>query len=165
MVDTSGAIVALTNTVLETLVLTSANTTAPLTTTNGVPRGCRINGIYLSLFFAQDVNAAASAVPLMDWYIIIDKGGRLNITPTFGDGANDFPTPGSTGSAINKNSILHEEKGLIGEKNDGSKMVFQGVITIPRGKRNFMANDQLIIVARANDEAIFCLKSIYKWYI
>ncbi len=123
-------------------------------------------GLYLSMFYALDINqTGAGSVPLLDWYIIYDKGGRLTSgAPTFGDTAKDAPIPGATGSAINKNSILHEEKGLIGEKNDGSKMVFQGVIRIPRGKQRFTSGDQLTIIARANFDTVLCLKCIYKWY-
>ncbi len=163
VVDTSGAIVALTNTVLQNIIQ-GEDTTIRAGQVFAVERGGVVKGFFLSLFFASDVNQAASAVPLLDWYCIVDKGGILNSSPTFGNGAGDYPIPGGTGTAVNVNKIIHEEKGLIGEKNDGSKMVFQGVIKIPRGMQRINIEDRITIIARANDEAIFCLKCIYKWY-
>ncbi len=164
VVDNSGAIVASTDTVLQSLI-TGTDTTTRGSGDNQVERGGSVKGFYLSLFFAQDVNSAAAAVPLMDWYIMVDKGQNLTSNPqSFGNGAKDIPVPGSTGSALNVNKIIHEEKGLIGEKNDGSKMVFQGVIKLPRGMQTFNIGDTVALVARSNEDAIFCLKCIYRWY-
>ncbi len=162
--DASGALVASTNTVIQNLIQ-GEDETSRGSQVFAVQRGGVVRGIYLSLFFASDVNQAASAVPLLDWYLILDKGGVLNSTPTFGNGAGDYPIPGSTGTGVNVNKIIHEEKGLIGEKNDGSKMVFQGVIKLPRGFQKINIEDKLTLVGRANDEAIFCLKCIYKYYL
>ncbi len=163
--DISGVNPALTNSVLETLIEANTISNSALTTANAISRSSKVNGIYLSLFYALDVNQTApSSVPLMDWYILIDQGGILADTPSFGDGPTQLPIPGATGTSINKNKILHEQKGLIGEKNDGSKMVFEGVIKIPRGKQRFGAGTKLIICARNNFDVVFCIKSIYKWY-
>ncbi len=130
-----------------------------------VPRGCKINGFYLSLFFGLDVNQTGpAAVPLLDWYCMIEKGGVLIANGSFGNGATQIPVPGATGLNQNVNQIVHEEKGLIGEKNDGSKMVFQGVIKVPRGKQRFTVGDTIVINARANFDTVFCAKAIYKYY-
>ncbi len=125
-----------------------------------VPDGSRVSSVYLSIFVCGDVNEAApSAIPLVDWYIIYDKGGQLT---TFD--ASGMPTPGATGTHRNKSKILHEEKGIVGEKNDGSKMVFQGVIRIPRGQQRFTRVDGLKIAFRSNFDTVLCLKAIYKSY-
>ncbi len=132
-----------------------------LNNTEVVPTGSTINGIYLSLFFALDGNeAGVGSVPLLDWYIINDNGNQMQ--NTF-DSAN-LPTPGATGSHLNKNKIIHEEKGLIGEKNDGSKMVFQGVIKFPKFQRRMGTNSTWKIAVRANFDSVLCMKVIYKAY-
>ncbi len=164
VVDLSSTLVATTNTLLSTIIV-GRDVTDRGTNPFEVDRGSKVFGFYRSLFFAQDVNAAAAAIPLLDWYCLVDKGGNLSgSAPTFGNGVRDLPIPGSTGTASNVNKVIHEEKGLIGEKNDGSKMVFQGVIRIPRGMQKINVDDRVVIVARANDEAIFCLKCIYKFF-
>ncbi len=164
VVDVTTVVAAITNTVISRFVQTVDS--PALSQLTAVERGCKINGVYMSLFFALDQNQAAAAqLLLMDWYVLYDKGGRLSTgTPTFGDTGADLPIPGATGAAVNKNSILHEEKGLIGEKNDGSKMVFQGVIKIPRGKQRFTSGDTLVLVGRSNFDTVMCFKAIYKWY-
>ncbi len=160
----SSTLVALTNTVLQDLI-EGVNLANRENRPNEVTRGRTVKGFFLSLFFASDVNAAAAAIPLLDWYCIVDRGGVLSkAVPTFGNTNEDYPIPGATGTAVNVNKIIHEEKGLIGEKNDGSKMVFQGVIRIPRGMQKINAGDKITIIARANDESVFCLKCIYKSY-
>ncbi len=169
VVDQSGVIPALTDTLIgaeptgfgyNTLATAIDSGSPPAAQTSSVAKGCKINGIYISLFIAEDTNAAATEVNLADWYIIYDKGGVMGNSFT----TSTLPTPGATGSSRNKNKILHEEKGLIGEKNDGSKMVFQGVIRIPRGMQRMTLFDEIKLVVRTNQDSIFCLKAIYKYY-
>ncbi len=163
VVDNSGVVVGNTSQVLQTLI-SGVDETTRGAGSNEVNRSATVKGIYLSLFFGSSTNVASPAVPLMDWYIIFDKGGRLSVTPSFGANQNQFPTPGATGISINVNSIIHEEKGLVGEQNDGAKMVFQGVVKLPRHMSKFAAQDKLVLVARSNEDTAFCLKCIYKWY-
>ncbi len=169
VVDQSGVIPAITDTLLGAeptgfgynTIATAIDSGSPaVTATSSVAKGCTIKGIYLSLFLAEDTNSAATEVNLADWYIIYDKGGVMGSNFT----TSTLPTPGATGSHRNKNKILHEEKGLIGEKNDGSKMVFQGVIRIPRGMQRMTLFDEIKLVIRTNQASIFCLKAIYKYY-
>ncbi len=165
VVDLSSVLVATTNTVIQDLI-EGVNLANRENRPNEVTRGRTVKGFFLSLFFASDENTPSpGSIPLLDWYCIVDRGGVLSkAVPTFGNTNEDYPIPGATGTAVNVNKIIHEEKGLIGEKNDGSKMVFQGVIRIPRGMQKINAGDKITIIGRANDEAVFCLKCIYKSY-
>ncbi len=130
-----------------------------------VPRGCKITSFYLSLFFASDQNnTGVGEIELVDWYIFHEKGGVLIANGSFGNGGTQIPVPGATGLNQNVNQVMHEEKGIVGEKNDGSKMVFQGVVRIPRGKQRFTVGDTVVINARANFATVFCGKAIYKYY-
>ncbi len=164
VVDASGALVALTDTIIITPVKGVAANQVTTGELNNVVRGAKVNGIYLSLFFAADTNAAAAEVPLLDWYIIYNKNGMINSTSFSGTDPQVYPTAGGMGNNTNRSAVLHQEKGLIGEKNDGSKMVFTGVIRIPRGMQRIGEKTTIDVVARANQTGVFCAQSIYKWY-
>ncbi len=110
-------------------------------------------------------NASATLPSVLDWYIIYDVAGRLSATPSFGDAADDFPFPSRVGTNPNKNQVLHQEKGLVGDAADGSKMIFQGVIRIPRGKQRIGRGTKLVLVAgKEADDKFFCVRTIYKSY-
>ncbi len=161
IVETSGILVASTNSVIE--VVTNTVDTASLANLDEVERGCTVNGLFLSLFFYTEGGEVASEVPLVDWYIIKDPGS--NMQTTFD--ATHLPTPGSTGVHDNKRFIFHTEKGLAGGGDaslNGVPMIFKGVIVIPRGYRKHNANDRIKICARANFNTKFCVQAIYKWY-
>ncbi len=161
--DTSGVLPAGVNTIIGTLVDTLEYGN-PTDGKSQVIKGSNVNGVYLSMFFSLDANqAGAGSVPLMDWYIIKNRNASLG-TSFSAVNAEFLPFPGDTGGNASKSNIFHEEKGLIGEKNDGSKMVFQGVIKIPKGFRSFNAKDQILIAARSNFDVVFCIKCIYRWY-
>ncbi len=133
---------------------------ADLANVQEVTAGAKVFGFYLSIFAAYDTNQAAASVPLIDWYIIYDKGNSMGTSFT----ATGLPVPGATGTHVNKSKILHEEKGLGGEKNDGYAMIFKGVVKIPRGMQRIGFEDRLRIVMRSNDDIVYCAKVIYKWF-
>ncbi len=159
--DTSGIIAPVTNTSI--IVIISGVRNADLATTNEVDVGASISSIFLELFFISEGGELATEVPLVDWYIIKDPGNAWGTTFN----ASNLPTPGVTGSHINKRHILHEEKGLSGGGNlslAGVPMVFKGVIRIPRGRQRWGESDVLRIAARANFNTKFCVKAVYKWF-
>ncbi len=160
VVDLSGVVPAVTNTIFTQLI--EAEDNASLADTDSVERGSRVNGIFLSVFAISEGGELANEVPLIDWYVIKNPGGNFT---TFS--ATGFPTPGITGSHDNKRFIIHEEKGLSGGGElslAGIPMVFKGVLAIPRGYRKFNANDRLEIAVRSNFAIKLCVKAIYKWY-
>ncbi len=159
--DTSGIMAAVTNTSLALTTFGVRN--ADLATSNEVNVGSKITSVFLEIFFYTEGGEVANEVPLVDWYILKDDGNAYGTTFN----ASNLPTPGATGTHINKRKILHEEKGLAGGGNaslTGVPMVFKGVIRIPRGKQRWAESDVLRILARSNFATKFCVKAIYKWY-
>ncbi len=136
---------------------------ADLATTNEVNIGSRISSMFIEIFFITEGGEVSNEVPLVDWYII--KNGGNSFGATFD--ASNLPTPGATGSHINKRHILHEEKGLSGGGDaslTGVPMVFKGVIRIPKGSQRIGESDVFRICARSNFATKFCVKVIYKWF-
>ncbi len=161
IVELSGSVVASTNTVV--LDLVSGVDTYTLADTNGVPAGSKVHSIYFSSFFIAEGGEIANEIPLVDWYIIVDKGNMMATTFS----ATRLPTPGSTGDHIMKSKILHTEKGLAGGGDvslAGVPMIFKGVIRIPRGMQRVANNDRIKICARTNFNTKFCVQAIYKHY-
>ncbi len=163
VVDDSGVVPGNTSTVIFSAsanCLAQGVAAADITNVQEVTAGSKIFGFYLSLFAAYDTNQPAAAVPLIDWYIIYDKGNSMGTAFT----ATGLPVPGATGTHNNKSKIIHEEKGLGGEKNDGYAMIFKGVVRVPRGMQRIGFEDRLRVVMRSNDDIVYCAKAIYKWY-
>ncbi len=161
IVETSGILAASTNTVLDELI--SGNSVYALATTNGVPAGAKVNAFYFSFFAIAEGGEVAAEVPLVDWYVIKNPGDTF--ASTF-DSIN-LPTPGATGAHVNKNKIIHTEKGLAGggdASTAGVPMIFKGVIKLPRGMQRIAVGDRFQICARANFNTKFCLQAIYKHY-
>ncbi len=74
-----------------------------------------------------------------------------------------FPVPGATGGTPERKFILHEEKGIPGNANDGAyPLTFKGVIKIPRGRQRMAEGDSLAIELRGVGIYNACLKCIYK---
>ncbi len=160
--ENSAIMAATTNTLLDTPV--NAVQDAVQSVDSQVERNCKITSMYVSLFFITEGGELANEVPLVDWYIIKDQGGRMGAAGFIADG---LPTPGSTGSHENKRYIFHTEKGLAGGGNvslNGVPMIFKGVIKIPKGFQHFKLGDQMHLVSRANFNTKFCTQCIYKWY-
>ncbi len=130
---------------------------------DGVPVGATVNNIFLSMFFYTEGGEIASEVPLVDWYIIKNPGSAWGTTFD----ATNLPTPGATGSHINKRHIFHTEKELSGGGDaslSGVPMVFKGVISIPRHMRRVGSDDVILIAGRANFATKFCCQAIYKHF-
>ncbi len=161
IVEISGILAGSTNSVLDNIWRGADN--ADLAVTEEVTTGATVNGFFMSCFFIAEGGEVASEVPLVDWYIIKDPGGTFGTTFD----ATHLPTPGATGSHINKRYIIHTEKGLAGggdASTAGLPMIFKGVIRIPKGMRRIAVEDRLRLVARANFATKFCCQFIYKWY-
>ncbi len=161
VVDQSGIMAASTNVVLDFIITTVDQ--ADLSVVDEVTTGSTVNGFYMSFYAISEGGEVAAEVPLVDWYIIKDPGGSFGSTFS----ATKLPTPGSTGSHVNKRFIIHEEKGLAGggdASTGGVPMIFKGVLGVPRGFRRMAPQDRLTICARANFNTKECTKFIYKWY-
>ncbi len=160
--ENSSILPATTNTILDTNI--NAVQDAVQSVDAQVERNSKITSLFLSCFFYSEGGEVANEVPLVDWYIIKDQGGRM---ATAGFVADGLPTPGITGVHENKRYIFHTEKGLAGGGDaslSGVPMVFKGVIRIPKGFQHFKLGDQMHVIGRSNFATKFCVQSIYKWY-
>ncbi len=160
--DSSNVLVAGANTTIAQFI--DAVEEGTLADANGVTKGCKIYGFYLSIFVFSEGGELATEVPLVDWYIMKDPGTMMQ---TIGFTANGMPTPGATGTHKNKRFIIHEEKGLAGGGDaslSGIPMVFKGVLKIPRGMQSFRIQDRMTLNIRSNFAAKVCVKVIYKWF-
>ncbi len=161
IVEVSSVTAATTNTIGINL-LTGVDQYA-LADADGVPAGSRVNSVFVSFFIISEGGELATEVPLVDWYFLGDKGGA------FGSGftSTTQPTPGATGTHLNKSAILHTEKGLAGGGDAslaGVPMIFKGVIKIPPKFRRIQNNDLWKINLRTNFASKFCIQCIYKHY-
>ncbi len=156
--DTSTIITAVTNTVLGTVVNTVDN--AVLANAADINTGSKVNSIFFEIFVFSEGGEVTNEVPLVDFYFLKNPGnawGAFNAT--------NLPSPGATGTHINKRHILHEEKGLAGGGDAslaGVPMVFKGTVRIPRGRQRFGISDTFIVAIRTNFNSKACLKAIYK---
>ncbi len=160
VVDSSGITGIVTNQILQTSVQALDNPV--LANVAQVNPGSKISSIYYSVYFIAEGGEIANEISLIDFYFIKVPA---NSWTTFA--AATLPTPGATGSHINKRHVLHEEKGISGGGNvslAGVPMVFKGVIKIPRGRQRFGQSDTFLMCARTNFASKFCIKCIYKEY-
>ncbi len=161
IVETSGILAASTNTVLMDII--KGADTYTLAQVEEVPTGARVNSFFFSAFFIAEGGEVANEVPLVDWYLIKNSGNTFGTVFT----ATTHPTPGTTGTHVNKRFIIHTEKGLTGGGEvslAGVPMIFKGVIRIPRMFQRVGQDDKLSLAARSNFATKFCLQAIYKHY-
>ncbi len=159
IVEFSGILAAGANTVL--LTVASGTDNPVLANVSEVQPGHKIGSIFVSFFAITEGGEVANEVPLVDWYIINNPGNTFAATFT----ATTNPTPGATGSHINKRFIFHTEKGLAGGGDAslaGVPMIFKGVLKVPRGRQRVGQNDRITINARSNFATKFCVQCIYK---
>ncbi len=87
----------------------------------------------------------------VDFYVIKKPVGVAN------------PTPGAVGGAPQRKYVLHEEKGIPGNANDGAyPLTFKGVVKIPKGRQRMAEDDKILVVLRGVGISNACIKVIYK---
>ncbi len=124
-----------------------------LANTTQVETGSKVNGFYIKVEAASNETEVIGAIPNV--YIIFTKNQGSAITP---------PAPNAVGSNDNKRFVIHQEMVMIENSKGGNpRVVFNGVIAIPKGYRRFAPDDrlQLSILSPAIDIA-FCLQCHYK---
>ncbi len=149
VVDSSGALVA--GTVSVTPIMSagdSRNTGNPAV----VAIGSKVSSLFLSIFVLGTTGGDSG---LVDWYIWKNPRAQVSLGNT--------PTPGNTGISTNRNFIIHEEKGLAATQ-DGTPMVFKGVIKIPRHMQRVAEQDTINVQLVSDFAGTFCVKAIYKDY-
>ncbi len=98
-----------------------------------IETGAKVNGIYLKVEVAA--NEAEAGIPNV--YLIVWKNPGDNISA---------PTANNVGGNDNKRFVIHQEMVMLNSVLKGNpRILFNGVIVIPRGMRRFGPNDRLEI--------------------
>ncbi len=149
MVDSSGALVKNTQIDVPVIVATDTPTLADI---DGVETGSVVNGVYLKVEVESN-ETVLGAVPNV--YLAVTKNPGGNIT---------YPNPTAVGGDDNKRFVIHQEMILIENKQGGnSRILFNGVVAIPKGYRRFAPNDELSVSIKCNLINIhYCLQAHYK---
>ncbi len=114
--------------------------------------GSTVNAIYLN------VQAyATSTAALANLYMIIMKNPGDNVT---------VPAANQVGSSDAKKFIIHQEMVMLENNATGMpRIMFKGVLMIPRGYRRFGPDDSLTIALLSPGVTVdFCVQCIYKEY-
>ncbi len=123
-----------------------------LANVNEVETASIVNAVYLKVeCYATTAAALANAY----MYIQKNPGGNLNTV-----------NGNAVGSDDNKKHVIHQEMVMLEQKVSGlPRILFKGVIKIPRGYRRFGTNDTLQISLFSPGVNInFCFQCIYKEY-
>jgi len=150
VVDLSSTLAAATqlnNTVI------AATDTPTLGVSNSVITGSKIYGIYLKVEVVSNEDEVPGAIP--NCYMIVMKSPGNNITP---------PAANAVGISDDKRFVIHQEMIMLQNVNGGNpRVLFNGVIKIPRGLSRFGPADNLYvgILAPVVDIAL-CIQVHYK---
>jgi len=149
IIDSSGQLAVGLESVTD--VVNTVNARSVITVPNEVENGATVGSIFVSIYV---LGSSGSTSGLIDWYIWKKPGDAIQ--------AGTVPTPGNTGVSQLRRFIFHEEKGLSATQ-DGTPMVFKGVIRIPPRFRRMGQQDKIQIVILSSEEIMdFCVKAIYK---
>ncbi len=149
VVDTSGTITAGTQ---FNFALIRVSDTPNLSDTVEVQTGAKVNGIYLKVEVSPN-ETDAGAIPNV--YLIVLKNPGDNITA---------PTANIVGASDNKRFVIHQEMVMMNNAAGGNpRILFNGVIAIPKGYRRFGPNDVLAIgVLSTAVNFALCVQCHYK---
>ncbi len=122
------------------------------TTPSQVAFGASVKNIFISVFVLGPTGGSSG---LVDWYIWKNPGSSIILS--------DRPVPGNVGISKNRKWVFHEEKGLAATQ-DGTPMVFKGVIKVPEKMRRFGEDDkiEIVLLTETGFDSQFCIKAIYK---
>ncbi len=115
-------------------VLVTAVDAPVIANTSEVITGSAINGIYLKIEVASNEAQDVGAVPNVYLAVFKNPGNNLSM-----------PLPNAVGPNDNKRFFIHQEMIMIDNKLGGNpRVLFNGVIAIPKGYRRFGPNDRLV---------------------
>ncbi len=149
VVDSQGGIVAAGG---ANVTLIGATDTPTLANTSGVETGSKVNGIYLHV---EVIKTSATGDTLANVYLIVFKNPGGNI-------AN--PVPNAVGGSDDKRYVIHQEMIIVSQtENLNPRILFNGVIVLPRGYRRFGPNDSLLLrMTSPGVDINFCVQCHYK---
>ncbi len=149
VVDTNASLSA--GTQLNTPIATAKD--APvLANVTEVETGSKINGFFLKVEIACKTTVASAT---SNAYLSIMKNPGGNIV---------VPASNAVGIDDNKRFVIHQEMVMLQNATAGNpRIIFSGVIAIPKGYRRFGPNDQLYVSLLApNVDIILCMQVHYK---
>ncbi len=135
-----------------TTVLINSVDAPVLANTGEVETGSTVNGIFLNV----EVVSTSETGVLPNVYFMIFKNPGGNLT---------FPAPNAVGSNDNKKYVFHQEMAMLDSESTTHvpRVLFKGVIVIPRGYRRMAINDQIAIRVRSQGTtANACIQAHYK---
>ncbi len=150
VVDSSATLAAATQL---NLTLIDAFDAPTLAVTNAVETGSVVNGIYLKVEVASNEAQDVGAIPNVYMAVIKNPGANLTL-----------PAPNAVGANDNKRYVIHQEMIMLDNKLGGNpRILFNGVIAIPKGYRRNGPDDRLVlaILSPAIDIAL-CFQCHYK---
>ncbi len=124
-----------------------------IASTNQVETGSKVNGIYLKVEVASNEAPDVGAIPNV--YLSVFKNPGNNLT---------FPAPNAVGSSDNKRFIIHQEMIMLENLRGGNpRVLFNGVIVIPKGYTRFGPDDALSLqILSPQVDIALCLQCHYK---
>ncbi len=150
VVDSSGTVVK--GTEFDIPLISAVDATA-LADVDGVLTGSKVNGIYLKVEVGAN-EIIAGVTPNV--YMMVWKNPGGNLTSFL---------PNQVGSNDNKRYVIHQEMVMINSSaiNANSRVLFNGVIVIPKGMRRFGPNDKLSVVIQSENVGYtVCIQCHYK---
>ncbi len=125
-----------------------------LANTNEVVTGSKVHGIYLKVEIASNDAIDVGALP--NTYLAVYKNPGNNLATI---------DPTTVGSNDNKRFVIHQEMVMIENKGQGGnpRILFNGVIAIPKGYQRFGPNDRLFMSVRSQAlDIVQCIQCHYK---
>ncbi len=119
------------------------------TGSSAFPVGGHPSAIFYSLYIYTDATEVQS--PLVDVYWWKNPAGSLTA-----------PIAGATDLSAAKKFIIHEEKGLAGNRTTGMPMIVKGVLKMPPGMKRFALGDQFELRIKSITNGFFCAKHIFR---
>ncbi len=131
-------------------ILADTTDTPTLAVRESVETGSKINGIYLKIECS-----ATTAAALANVYMYVAKNPGSNLT---------LPNANSVGASDNKRFVLHQNMVMLQKDATGNpRILFDGVIVIPRGYRRNAPDDQLVLnVLSPGVNIDLCIQCHYK---
>ncbi len=123
-----------------------------LANTSEVETGSKVNGIYLKVEVAC-LTTEATAISNIYMSIMKNPGGNIVV-----------PTANAVGGNDNKRFVIHQEMVMLQNATLGNpRILFNGVIAIPKGYRRFGPNDQLYVsLISPTIDFMACIQCHYK---
>ncbi len=135
------------------VVIIATTDTPVISGTNNVQTGATVNGFYLKVEVASNETEVVGAVPNVYMMVWKDPGG--NLTP---------PSANAVGGNDNKRYVFHQEMIMLENSKGGNpRVLFNGVIAIPKHFRRCAPDDDIVVtlLSPSVDIAI-CVQCHYK---